>query len=134
MQIGSKSADRTNVSGTATLAGTLQPTVLSASYAPRTFTILNAADGVTGTFTGLPNNAALTLTGIGGSLPTPTSSTTPTTPTSLAMARCETRSTTSCPLCDQQPAWRVQRHRQCRSNGFTPPGSFDALLNPSGPV
>jgi autotransporter-associated beta strand protein len=42
--------DRTNVAGAAALAGTVQATALGGSFQTRTYTILNAAGGVTGTF------------------------------------------------------------------------------------
>ena len=65
VEISPTATDRTNVTGTATLAGTLQVAAATGSYSPKAYTIFNATGGITGTFTGLPNNAALTLTGLG---------------------------------------------------------------------
>ena len=45
-----RNADRTNVTGTATLAGTVQAVFAPGSYIARTYTILSAAGGRSGTF------------------------------------------------------------------------------------
>ena len=117
-----------------TLAGALQPTVLSASYAPRTYTILNATGGVTGTFTGLPNNAGLTLTGIGASLRNP--HIVYDADNAYIVSDGAVRNALNNLL---PPSATGNQHgvsnaiNNAVNSGFTPPGSFDALLNLSGP-
>ena len=59
VEVSPTAADRTNVTGTASLAGTVQAVFGPGSYIARTYTILSAAGGRTGTFgslttTGLP--------------------------------------------------------------------------------
>ena len=59
VEVSPTSADRTNVTGTATLAGTVQAVFAPGSSFARTYTILSAAGGRSGTFgslttTGLP--------------------------------------------------------------------------------
>jgi outer membrane autotransporter protein len=59
VEVSPTAADRTNVTGTASLAGTVQAVFGPGAYITRTYTILSAADGSTGTFgslttTGLP--------------------------------------------------------------------------------
>jgi autotransporter-associated beta strand protein/T5SS/PEP-CTERM-associated repeat protein len=49
VEISPTSADRTNVGGTATLAGTVQAVFAAGSYVTRTYTILSAAGGLNGT-------------------------------------------------------------------------------------
>ena len=49
VQINSTTASNTNVTGSATLAGTVQAAFASGSYATRTYTILSAAGGLGGT-------------------------------------------------------------------------------------
>jgi uncharacterized protein with beta-barrel porin domain len=49
VQINSSTASSTNVTGSATLAGTVQAAFASGSYATRTYTILSAAGGLGGT-------------------------------------------------------------------------------------
>jgi fibronectin-binding autotransporter adhesin len=50
-------SDRTNVTGTATLGGTVQVVAAPGAYAPgTTYTILNATGGISGTFAGLTGN------------------------------------------------------------------------------
>jgi autotransporter-associated beta strand protein len=70
VQVNSSTSSATNVSGTAALAGTVQATFAAGSYVPRTYTILSAAGGRSGTFgslttTGLPTGftASLSYTG-----------------------------------------------------------------------
>ncbi|QPF95259.1 autotransporter domain-containing protein [Bradyrhizobium commune] len=61
VQVSPSSADRTNVSGSATLGGaTVQAVFAPGSYVARQYTILNASAGVSGTFGALVN-AALPL-------------------------------------------------------------------------
>src|SRR4029077_20017495 len=59
VEVSPTAADRTNVTGTANLAGTVQAVFGPGAYITRTYTILSAAGGSTGTFgslttTGLP--------------------------------------------------------------------------------
>jgi len=66
VEISPTSADRTNVGGTATLAGTVQAAFAPGSYMTRTYTILSAAGGRIGTFnalttTNLPANFTASL-------------------------------------------------------------------------
>jgi autotransporter-associated beta strand protein/T5SS/PEP-CTERM-associated repeat protein len=66
VEISPTSADRTNVGGTATLAGTVQAVFAPGSYMTRAYTILSAAGGRIGTFnalttTNLPANFAASL-------------------------------------------------------------------------
>ena len=66
VEISPTSADRTNVGGTATLAGTVQAAFAAGSYMTRTYTILSAAGGRIGTFnalstTNLPANFTASL-------------------------------------------------------------------------
>jgi autotransporter-associated beta strand protein len=70
IEVSPTSADRTNVSGTATLAGTVNAAFASGSYVTRNYTILSATSGLSGTFdaltmTNLPAgfNANLSYTG-----------------------------------------------------------------------
>ena len=70
VEVSPTQADRTNVTGTATLAGTVQAVFGPGSYIARTYTILSAAGGRSGTFgslatSGLPAGfaAALSYTG-----------------------------------------------------------------------
>jgi autotransporter-associated beta strand protein len=55
VEVQGNSADRTNVTGTATLAGTVAPSYLGGNLA-RSYTILSAAGGRTGTFASLVPN------------------------------------------------------------------------------
>jgi outer membrane autotransporter protein len=66
VEISPTNADRTNVAGTASLGGTVQAAFASGSYATRTYTILSAAGGRSGTFnalttTNLPANFTASL-------------------------------------------------------------------------
>src|SRR5262249_29258896 len=66
VEISPTSADRTNVGGTATLAGTVQAAFAAGSYVTRSYTILSAAGGRIGTFnalttTNLPANFTASL-------------------------------------------------------------------------
>ena len=70
MQVNPTTASTTNVSGTATLAGTVQANFSPGSFVERSYTILTAAGGRAGTFdalttVGLPANfqASLSYTG-----------------------------------------------------------------------
>jgi outer membrane autotransporter protein len=70
VEVSPTQADRTNVTGTATLAGTVQAVFGPGSYIARTYTILSAAGGRSGTFGSLTTNglpagfaAALSYTG-----------------------------------------------------------------------
>jgi len=99
VQVNPTTASTTNVSGTASLAGTVGAIFLPGSYVSRSYTILTAAGGVTGTFEagatrGLPagfqpslsytgNTVVLTLTGHLVPGPTPPLST-PTSPFRLS--------------------------------------------------
>jgi outer membrane autotransporter protein len=53
VEVSPATADRTNVTGTATLAGTVQAVPLPGSFTAKTYTLLNAAGGVIGTFDSL---------------------------------------------------------------------------------
>ena len=53
VEVSPTQADRTNVTGTATLAGTVQAVFAPGSYIARTYTILSATGGSTGTFSNL---------------------------------------------------------------------------------
>lgn len=53
VEVSPTQADRTNVTGTATLGGTVQAVFGAGSYIARTYTILSAAGGRSGTFSGL---------------------------------------------------------------------------------
>jgi len=55
VEVSPTNADRTNATGTATLAGTVNATYAAGSYVSKQYTILNAAGGVTGTFAALNN-------------------------------------------------------------------------------
>ena len=86
VEVSPTQADRTNVTGTATLAGTVQAVFGPGSYIARTYTILSAAGGRSGTFgslttSGLPagfaaavsytgTDAILNLTAVLGQQPT----------------------------------------------------------------
>jgi autotransporter-associated beta strand protein/T5SS/PEP-CTERM-associated repeat protein len=66
VEISPTNADRTNVGGTATLAGTVQAVFAAGSYVTRAYTILSAAGGRIGTFnalttTNLPANFTASL-------------------------------------------------------------------------
>jgi autotransporter-associated beta strand protein len=66
VEVSPTQADRTNVTGTATLAGTVQAVFGPGSYVVRTYTILSAAGGRSGTFgslttSGLPAGFAASL-------------------------------------------------------------------------
>jgi autotransporter-associated beta strand protein/T5SS/PEP-CTERM-associated repeat protein len=66
VEISPTSADRTNVGGTATLAGTVQAVFAAGSYVTRAYTIVSAAGGRIGTFnalttTNLPANFTASL-------------------------------------------------------------------------
>ena len=50
VEVSPTQADRTNVTGTATLAGTVQAVFTPGNYTARTYTILSAAGGLSGTF------------------------------------------------------------------------------------
>ena len=70
VQINPTASSTTNVSGTAALAGTVQANFLPGSFIQRSYTILSAGGGSTGTFdalttVGLPANfrASLSYTG-----------------------------------------------------------------------
>src|SRR5262245_39276137 len=54
VEISPTNADRTNVTGTATLAGTVQAAFAAGSFMTRNYTILSAAGGRSGTFNALP--------------------------------------------------------------------------------
>jgi autotransporter-associated beta strand protein len=56
VEVSPTQADRTNVTGTATLAGTVQAVFGPGSYIARTYTILSAAGGRSGTFGSLTTN------------------------------------------------------------------------------
>lgn len=62
VEISPTAADRTNVTGTATLAGTVQVVSEPGTYTPGTvYTMLNATGSVSGTFAGLTSNFASTF-------------------------------------------------------------------------
>ena len=66
VEFSSSTADRTNVSGTATLAGTVNASYQSGTSISKQYTILNATGGVSGTFsalanTNLPSNVSTAL-------------------------------------------------------------------------
>ena len=66
VEFSSSTADRTNVSGTATLAGTVNASYQSGTSISKQYTILNATGGITGTFsalanTNLPSNVSTAL-------------------------------------------------------------------------
>jgi uncharacterized protein with beta-barrel porin domain len=87
VELDPSNADRTLVTGTASLAGTVQAVFASGSYMQRNYTILTANGGRSGTFGALntsnlpagfrasltydPNNAYVTLTAVLGDPPTP---------------------------------------------------------------
>ena len=62
VEIGSTGADRVNVTGSATLAGSLLVSLQSGTSVLKQYTILNATGGVTGTFAGV-NNLPATVAG-----------------------------------------------------------------------
>ncbi|MBR0991628.1 autotransporter domain-containing protein [Bradyrhizobium japonicum] len=55
IQVDPTTASRANVSGTATLNGTVNATFASGTYVAKQYTILNATGGVSGTFAGVVN-------------------------------------------------------------------------------
>ncbi|MBI3436589.1 MAG: hypothetical protein HY056_16185 [Proteobacteria bacterium] len=55
IEVSPSAADRTNVTGTAMLAGTVNATYQAGSYTSKQYTILNAAGGITSTFGALSN-------------------------------------------------------------------------------
>jgi outer membrane autotransporter protein len=57
VEVSPSAADRTNVTGTATLAGTVLATFAPGSYLTNRYTILHADQGVSGTFASLSANA-----------------------------------------------------------------------------
>ena len=57
VEVSPTAADRTNVTGTATLAGNVLATFAPGSYITRQYTILHADQGVSGAFAGLSANA-----------------------------------------------------------------------------
>ncbi len=66
IEVSPAAADHTNVTGSATLAGTVHATYTPGFYATKRYTIINAAGGVSGTFsaltsTNLPSNLSATL-------------------------------------------------------------------------
>jgi autotransporter-associated beta strand protein len=66
IEVSPSAADRTNVSGTATLAGSVNASYAPGSYVAKRYTILNASAGVNGTFaalvnTGLPSTVSASL-------------------------------------------------------------------------
>src|SRR5439155_9529008 len=57
VEVSPSAADRTNVTGTATLGGaTVNASFASGSYVPKQYTIVNAAGGINGTFGSLVNS------------------------------------------------------------------------------
>ncbi|NVO16656.1 MAG: autotransporter domain-containing protein [Rhodoplanes sp.] len=56
VEVSPSAADRTNVAGTATLAGTVQAVFSPGAYVPRSYTILHADGGRSGTFGSLITN------------------------------------------------------------------------------
>jgi autotransporter-associated beta strand protein len=56
VEVSPAAADRTNVTGTATLAGTVTTVFQAGSYLPRIYTILHADGGLTGRFNGVGGN------------------------------------------------------------------------------
>ena len=66
VEVSPTTADRTNVIGSATLAGTVNAAIAAGTYIAKQYTILNATGGVTGTFgtlanTSLPSNVSAAL-------------------------------------------------------------------------
>src|SRR5262249_29950057 len=66
VEVSPSAADRTNVTGTATLAGTVQAVFQPGSYSQRAYTIVSAGGGLNGTFgtlvtAGLPSGFLTTL-------------------------------------------------------------------------
>jgi autotransporter-associated beta strand protein len=66
VEVSPSSSDRTNITGTATLAGTVQALFQPGSYSPRAYTIVSANGGRSGTFgtlvtAGLPSGFLATL-------------------------------------------------------------------------
>ena len=62
VEISPTAADRTNVTGAATLAGSVQVAAAAGTYTPgTTYTILNAAGGRSGTFSGVTSNFSTTF-------------------------------------------------------------------------
>ena len=62
VEISPTAADRTNVTGVATLAGSVQVVAAAGTYAPgTTYTIVNAAGGRIGTFSGVTSNFSTTF-------------------------------------------------------------------------
>ncbi|MBS0249138.1 MAG: autotransporter domain-containing protein, partial [Proteobacteria bacterium] len=66
VEVSPTAADRTNVTGTATLAGTVNASYASGSYTAKQYTILNATGGLIGSFnalvnSGLPRNIIASL-------------------------------------------------------------------------
>jgi autotransporter-associated beta strand protein len=55
VEVSPSAADRTNVTGTATLNGTVNASYAAGSYVSKQYTILNATGGRVGTFSGLSN-------------------------------------------------------------------------------
>ncbi|HTU11853.1 MAG TPA: autotransporter domain-containing protein [Allosphingosinicella sp.] len=88
--IGNGTADRVNVTGTATLAGTFAAFANGATFTNGTYTILNAAGGISGTFnpfTTQPNSGGVSLRYDGNNVYLDINSGTPT--TSFSMSRRE---------------------------------------------
>src|SRR5262249_46281761 len=56
VEVSPAAADRTNVTGTATLAGTVQALFQPGNYVPKSYTILSAAGGRSGQFGSLVNS------------------------------------------------------------------------------
>jgi autotransporter-associated beta strand protein len=57
VEVSPSAADRTNVTGTAQLNGTVNATYAAGSYVAKQYTIVNATGGRTGTFSGLNNTS-----------------------------------------------------------------------------
>ena len=120
-------ADRTNVTGTASLAGTVQAIPLAGSFHSQTYTILNATGGVTGTFGSLTidgtfapgaRNPHLTYDANNVFLVLDPSALTPQLPGNASI--------------NQRAV--ANAIDNAVAAGATPPPAFDVLLNLSGPA
>ena len=127
VEVSPTSSDRTNVAGTASLAGTVQAIPLAGSFHSQTYTILNATGGVTGTFGSLTidgtfapgaRNPHLTYDANNVFLVLDPSALTPQLPSNASI--------------NQRAV--ANAIDNAVAAGATPPPAFDVLLNLSGPA
>ncbi len=123
VEVSATSADRTNVTGIATLTGaTVQVLPLMSSFRAQTYTILNATGGISGTFAGLTAPGSFSLTRNPRLTYDANNVFLVLDPATLALPAGANRNQTSV----------AGGINQGVASGGTPPAAFDALLNMTG--